>query len=107
MVKQYPHIILITRKPEPVKGTDGNYSVANTSAAILNSVCRAEPAGSNPVLKGADGDLIYYSFVVYMPKSDIELKYGDETLITFSENVIHSGIVKQHSNGQLNSRIWV
>ena len=106
MVKQYPHSITITPKVDPVQGHSGDFAAPGTGA-VVTSPCRVEPAGSNPVLTGADGNVVNYAFVVYMPLRTNQFRYGDAVVITLANQSQFTGFIKQQSNGQLNTRLWV
>lgn len=106
MVTQYPHSITITPKVDPVQGQSGNFT-APVSGTPVTSMCRVEPAGSNPVLTGADGNVVNYAFVVYMPLQTNQFRYGDAVVITLANQSQFTGFIKQQSNGQFNTRLWV
>jgi len=104
IVDQYPHTIVVSSF-EPVKDENGDYVTAEPTV-IHSGKCRAEPNGKGEVLRGDNGSEINYSFTVYMPKTDIVFTYNSDVKIEIGNKLI-SGRVKRHSNGQLNSRVWV
>jgi len=106
MVKQYPHTITVDITPGFEPDEKGNLQETGQSGTF-SSDCRAEPAGSNPVIKGADGEDLVYSWIVYMPKTDVKLSFGDTVTITVENGQQHSASLKRQHNGQLNTRLWV
>jgi hypothetical protein len=105
MVRQYPHTIQITPQPELTPDADGN--LTGTDGTPQTFVCRAEPAGSDSIVRGEDGAEIMYRWTVYMPLITDVFTPGDSVLITLSGGNTATGTVKQFSNGQLNTRVWV
>lgn len=107
MALQYPHTISIEIQPEFSKDASGNFqAVAGTGGAFTSS-CRFEPAGENPVIKGDNGEDIVFTWMVYMPKTETELNFGDKVTITLANGSQYSGTLKRQYNGQFNSRLWV
>ncbi|HCY40440.1 MAG TPA: hypothetical protein DHV48_03665 [Prolixibacteraceae bacterium] len=106
MVGQYPDIIVISPKPEFAQDENGNFE-ADDAANAFTSECRAEVAGSNPILAGTDGQTVSYKWIVYMPKTSEFFEVGDEVTLTKADGSIYTGSLKQQSNGQFNSRLWV
>ena len=106
MVKQYPDTVVITKLPEFTQDANGNFQPAG-EGVTFTSECRAEPAGSNPVIKGNDGNDIVYSWIVYFPKSSEVFSFGENVEITRADGSIFESSLKRQSNGQLNSRLWV
>lgn len=106
MVSQYPHTITIQLQGEFEQDASGNFQPKAGTGGTFSSECRAEPAGTNPVIKGADGEDIVFVWVVYMPKSVVNFQFGDDVTVTINgENF--SGTVKRQYNGQFNTRLWV
>lgn len=106
MVSQYPDIIVISPSPEFTQDENGNFS-ANEAANAFTSECRAEVAGNNPIITGTDGQTISYKWIIYMPKTSESFTVGDGISVTKADGSIYTGSLKQQSNGQLNSRLWV
>lgn len=106
MVVQYPHTILITRHPDYAQDGSGDFQPTG-SATTFTGDGRAEPAGSNAVVTGPDGDKEAYSWIVYMPRTEEEFSYGDTVTITFENGSVKTGTLKRQSNGQFNTRLWV
>lgn len=104
---QYPDTIEITKDPEFTQDEEtGNFESGEANTPFT-SECRAEPAGSNPVIKGANGDDIMYSWIVYMPKTSEVFEFGDAVKVTKADGSEFIGNVKRQYNGQFNSRLWV
>lgn len=107
MVLQYPHTITITPKDDPVQGSDGNF-VSPSPLPSFTSFCRVEPySKTEPTISASDGRVLNYNYVVYMPLTSEVFEFGDEVEITLLDGSMINGYVKQHSNGQFNSRLWV
>jgi hypothetical protein len=105
MVTQYPHSISISWKENPVKDANGDW--VESGPQKYTSECRAEANGEGKTLSGVDGRTIHFSFAVFMPKTDKVIPYGASVEITIAENYSVKGEVKNHRNGQLNTRLWV
>lgn len=103
---QYPDHIEILKSPEFIKEANGNFNPGGDGEQFT-SQCRAEPAGSNPEIKGADGNHIYYSWVVYMPKISEVFEFGDKATVTKADGSVYTGSVKRQHNGLFNTRLWV
>lgn len=107
VISQYPDNIEVTKIPEYLQDEDtGNFEPVG-EGEIFTSECRAEPAGSNPVIKGADGSDIVYAWIVYMPQTTEVLTFGDTVKITKADGSVYEGSLKRQYNGQFNTRIWV
>ncbi len=106
MVSQYPDIVTITRQPEYVQDANGIMNASGTPE-IFTSECRAERAGKNPVINTVDGQALNYAFIVYMPKTSEIFSFGNEVSITKADGSIITGTLKESSNGQFNTRLWV
>ena len=102
---QYPHNILITKKPVFEQDENHNFKPVDEGVEFPFE-CRAEPADNNPVIKGADGNDVVCSWIVYMPKTIEVFEFGDKVKITIDE-VEYENTLKRQSNGQLNTRLWV
>lgn len=106
MVKQYPDTILITSDPAFTQDSKG-YFESSGAGGTFTSGCRAEPAGSNPVIKGEDGNDLVYSWIVYLPKTSEAFAFGAGVTLTLADGSIHKSSLKRSSNGQFNTRLWV
>lgn len=105
IVKQYPHNIIINTVSEPTKDENGNF-IPGGLVPVHDGECRAEPNGKGETLRGDDGSELEFSFNIFIPKMSIEVPANSEVEITIGNKLI-TGQVKRHSNGQLNSRLWV
>lgn len=104
---QYPDNIVITGNADFIQNEQtGNFEPVSPGTAF-SSECRAEPAGSNPVIKGKDGDDIVFSWIVYLPKTSEVFQFGDKVAITKADGSVFNADVKRQYNGQFNSRLWV
>lgn len=106
MVEQYPHTITVTRQPVFSQDDEGDFQPSG-SATSFTSEGRAEPAGSNPVIRGADGDVEQYEYVIYMPLTTEEFAHGNPVSVTFENGTERTGTLKRQHNGQFNTRLWV
>lgn len=104
MVVQYPHSITVKWKSQPTK--DGNGDWVEGVEQEFSSHCRAEANGEGKTLTGVDGSTVYFSFAVFLPRTEQAIPYSSNAEITISGKVV-KGTVKNQSNGQLNSRLWV
>jgi hypothetical protein len=106
MVTQYPHTIIVYNRATPVQNTStGKFTVS--TPVSFTSECRAEPNGKGTIIRGADGVDTSFEFIVYMPVTGENLKFGSDVVITLENGVQHRSTLKRQHNGQLNSRLWV
>lgn len=111
MVNQYPHTIIIQPQGEFEQDASGNFNPSAWSGEVFSSECRAEPAGSNPVIKGpvirgVDGGEIAFGWEVFLPKTDKNFRFGDKVTITVDGNEFPDTLKRQY-NGQFNTQLWV
>lgn len=106
MVSQYPDIVTITRQPAYTQDANGIMNTTGTPVTFI-SECRAEKAGKNPVINTVDGQALNYAFIVYMPKTSEIFSFGDGVSVTKADGSIITGTIKDSSNGQFNTRLWV
>lgn len=108
MITQYPHSVTVTTIAPSTQDGVGDYQPTGVAATTIGPLeCRAEPAGSNPLLKGPDGDDLTYDWIVYMPPLATELTFGYRVTITMQNGSTFTGSLKRQSNGQFNTRLWV
>jgi len=105
VIKQYPHSIKISEYSEPFIDGDGNPQDSALNV-VFSGACRAEVNGTGDLVRGDDGSELNYAFNVYLPKMVIDIASNSQVEIVI-DNKIVKGIVKRHSNGMLNSRLWV
>jgi hypothetical protein len=98
---QYPDSIIVRWKTDPVKGAGGQWTPGEDVSHTFK--CRKEANTKARTIPGADGSMIYYSYLVYMPLTTVGIPYGAD----YELNGSHKGKVKGANNGQLNSRIWL
>lgn len=102
----YPDQITITRKPAFAQDASGNFKPVG-EAVDFTFECRGEPAGSNPVVRGDDGNMVEYSWIVYMNRTNIVFKFGDKVKLTKEDGSEYESTLKRQYNGRFNSRLWV
>jgi hypothetical protein len=106
MVNQYPDTIEVTIKTAPVQDpTTGDWTLGSSTDYTFK--CRAEVNVGNGIIVGRDGAVIYYSYMVYMPRTSVVIPFDADFVLTRSDSTTYTGKVKGASNGQLNSRIWL
>lgn len=105
MVIQYPHIGTITKPAETVKDQNGDW-VQGEPTVIWEGECRAEPNGTGTTIQGEDGQEISFAWNVFFPRMEVEVPRNSTIEVLLGDRVI-SGLIKRHTNGQLNSRLWV
>ncbi|SEV88897.1 hypothetical protein SAMN05428988_0155 [Chitinophaga sp. YR573] len=103
MVVQYPHTLTATIVAESHQDDDGNWVPGSDTTREIK--CRVEPNGGGRQVQVADGSLIVYSSIVYMPRGTTPLQDGTRVSITSSP--VTAGAVLRFSQGQLNSRLWL
>lgn len=102
---QYPDSIAITVSASASQNASGLWETGASAGYTFD--CRAEANGSGRMIPGADGVLIGYDFLVYMPQTTTIIPRDSDFVLDSMLNGIVSGKVKRASNGQLNSRLWV
>lgn len=105
MIVQYPHILTATITTDAYQDENGNWVPGSTSTR--NEICRAEPNSTGRFIIAADGEQIYYSWMVYLPQGVGFIQTGTDITIAWNGDQIVSGKVQRFSNGQLNTRIWL
>lgn len=105
---QYPDTIEVTRNPVYTQDEDGYFeSEEGEKTLVFTSECRAEPAGSNPVIRGIDGNEIIYVWIVYLPLTSETFEFGLKVKVTKLDGSVYEGSLKRFYNGKFNTRIWV
>lgn len=105
MVKQYPHTAIIKTPGGTTQDENGDW-VQTDAVELYNGECRAEPNGEGKVLKGKDGEEITFQWTVYIPLMSVAISRNSEIELII-DGIKTKELVKRHSNGQLNSRVWV
>ena len=105
MVKQYPHTFTISWLNPPAKDENGDW-VESSDPNVIKGDCRAEGNMKGDVIRGDDGSIIGFSFLVYMPTRSDSIPFGAKVEIKMGSKTIF-GTVKGSMNGQLNTRVWV
>jgi len=101
---EYPDSIVITVK---AAATQVNGDWVSGSDTDYTFDCRIEPNGEGNKIAGADGALIDFDFMCYMPQTTTIITSGSAFVVTSLNNGTITGDVKRASNGQLNSRLWL
>ncbi len=105
MVTQYPHIIEISVASESTKDVSGNWVNGTPTTSQVNG--RYEPNKGNGMVRAADGTMINYEGIVYLPLPQSDLPVGTDVTVKNGETVLLKNTVKQFSKGQLNARVWL
>jgi hypothetical protein len=102
---QYPDSIAITVSASSWQNASGIWTAGASAGYTFH--CRAEVNGMGRQIASDDGELMDYSFEVYMPATTTIIPRDSDYVLTTLLNGVLSGKVKRASNGQLNSRIWL
>jgi hypothetical protein len=106
MILQYPHIISFSLpNATPPVLRDGEW-IFGTDQAPLSLACRCEPNAKGNTIPTASGELVVYSYTVYLPTMATIIPYGSKCTLTIGSVIIES-TVKFHMNYQLHSEIRV
>lgn len=106
----HPHTIsvtVITGTTTPVQDDKGDWISQNTTKTTITSECRAIPNGNQKKIRGINGDLIDFEFMVSLPKDIMALALGLEVVITNKDQEIFKGVVKRFFRGTEIARLWV
>lgn len=103
---QYPHRMVITLVSDSAQDAQGNW--IQGSMTVTERICRAEPSSSGRYLNGADGEKIYFDFILYMPLPADTIPPGAEIQVyNADDELMVNGNLKRFNRGQLNARAWV
>lgn len=106
MVTQYPHTATVTIYTDPVTLPNGDIEPGTSSTSSFK--CRLEPASRGGYVKAQDGTRIDFSWVVYCKKNTGILPVGAQVEVKDDQDrTLCLDTVKQFSQGQLNSRVWL
>ena len=105
MIVQYPDSITVSIASAGTQGSNGNYS--DPSITTYTYACRAETNVSGRKVIGIDGTMKDFAYICFMPRISIEVPTDSSYSLTKADGSIFSGAVKNASNGQLNTRIWL
>lgn len=103
---QYPHSIKISWAIEPEQDPVTLEYPDSAKAGPYTFECRSETNSEAKKVPGEDGDMIDYSFNVYMPRTDIQIPIGADYTLT-NDSGVFSGKVKWSDNRRFNSRLWL
>lgn len=104
-MEQYPDSILVTVRVGATQDSNGNWIGGTPTDYTFD--CRLEPNGTGRKIPGADGALIDFAFICYLPKTTTIIPVDALYVATSLNNGTIEGSVKRASNGQLNSRLWL
>lgn len=103
---RYPDTITIISEPDLVQDdTTGNF-YSEGDPVVFSSECNAIPGEYNPLIKGPDGNVLMYEWIVSMPLTALKFKFGDKILLVKSDGN-YEGTVKRQNNGRNNTLLWV
>lgn len=105
MVTQYPHTINVNTAGASTQNASGNWVTGPPT--VMMKECRAEPNSSNGKVKSADGTLIDFSWIIYLPLPVDTLAVGSKVIVTSGAETLLTDTIKRFSRGQLNARIWL
>jgi hypothetical protein len=102
---QYPDTIVITVNVPATQGSDGNWITGSSTTYTFS--CRAETNSSGRKITGDDGVLVDYNYICYLQQMSTVIPRESSYTLTKLNGGIFSGTIKNQSNGQLNSRLWL
>ena len=105
MITQYPDTIVITVPTQATQDSNGNWIPG--ADTIYTFSCRVETNSSGRQVMGDDGVLYDYNFICYLPQMSTVIPRETNYVLTKLNGGIFSGKIKNQSNGQLNSRLWL
>lgn len=105
MVEQYPDTIVITVAGTGTQDANGVWTAASATTYTLK--CRLETNSAGRKILGDDGVLRDYYFIAYLPKMTTKIPTESVYSLVKADGSVYSGNVKNGSNGQLNSRLWL
>lgn len=103
-VSQYPHTVVISATSS-IKNASGNW--VSTPGTAVEKSCRFEPNSGTGKVATADGKMIDYSGIIYMPLPVNALAPGTPVDVLSGATVLLHSTVKRFNAGQLNARIWL
>lgn len=102
---QYPDIL--TYKQVSGGGStyddDGNLVIIPSTEADVSVSCRAEANSSGRYVTGQDGQRLDFAWLVYLPKSVLEIPTGTNVSISRDGKERAAGAIKRFTINQLNA----
>jgi hypothetical protein len=106
MISQYPHIISISLPNATPPVLKSGEWVFGTEQGAVSYPCRCEPNSKGNTIPTASGDLVAYSYTVYLPTLNIDIPFNTKCTLTIGTLIINTTI-KWSMNYQLHSEIRV
>lgn len=104
-VSQYPHLITIRKVAGSVKNASGNWT--STPATAVEKAGRFEPNTRNAQIPTADGTMVTYAGIIYMPLPQEAIAPGTQVEVLSGAGVLLKQTVKAFNAGQFNVRVWL
>lgn len=106
MIIQYPHILRLFGLASTPVLVDGEWVFTENEEPVEYD-CRAEESSQGRSIKTTTGELVAYSFTIYMKPISDTLEYGATVQLIISENEKYDLKVLRQTNNQLNTKIWL
>lgn len=103
MVTQYPHIIIINPQPGDALLQNGIWTTPAPGTPV-EQACRYEPSQITRQIKVADGLVITYKGIVFLPLSSPEIQSGVSVNIV---GVVEGAKTLYFYRGQLNCSLYI
>ncbi len=103
MVTQYPHIIIIPGSVDETYRENGIWK-PGASGSDIQQACRYEPSAITKKLAVADGTVIEYKGIVYLPKSTPDIENGSFIEIP---GVLEKSKALYFYRGQMNCTLYI
>lgn len=108
---QYPHVISMETETvitDPYQDDNGDWILPTPGDKVtITSEGRAVPNGKQNKIKGENGLLIEFDFLVYLPQDCLEFAEGQAIVVKSGADTIDQGVVQRFFRGQLNAMLWV
>jgi len=103
---RYPHQLYISEGQAAILGTNGNWTAAAGSFALL-CPCREEPGGGGGTVTLNDGTLRQFSSMIYLPAGITDVDVGNKIYVNGEDGTLRfTGEVLRVSFDQKHTTIW-
>lgn len=104
-MSRYPHTLTVLQSDEATQDDNGNF-IEPESYDIVGLPCREESSGGAQRTQVADGVVILYSSVIYLPYDTPAIPNGVRVQVSDKDGVRMDGVVKRFIRERKNCRLW-
>lgn len=109
-ITQYPHTVegeTETLVTDPYQNDNGDWILPTPGEKqTISCQGRAVPNGNQNKVKGVDGQMINFDFLVYLPQDCPEFAEGQMITVKDGAKVVDQGTILRFFRGQMNAMLW-